>query len=203
MVQTSSAGLSPCRSGGRILFSRVNFLCWLLFRYPFHPRVTVVARERSRSFRRKCRRQVTDKHACTLRMWLCMKCRGMAHGCMVSTERAETAAVSLTWHQPRNNQTALQVHYFGGCSKMRYKQLVTHVESHHSSGAVWESRWLSWVVRPNEPSDFRGRKAILNHASAVVSACPWYVSRHLRTLSITSSSLESDASAVSLLESGQ
>ena len=27
-------------------------------------------------------------------------------------------------------------------------------------------------VRPNEPSAFRGRKAILNHASALVSACP-------------------------------
>ena len=25
---------------------------------------------------------------------------------------------------------------------------------------------------PNEPSGFRGRKAILNHASALVSACP-------------------------------
>ena len=28
----------------------------------------------------------------------------------------------------------------------------------HSSGAVWESRWTSWAVRPNEPSGFRGRK---------------------------------------------
>ena len=26
-----------------------------------------------------------------------------------------------------------------------------------------------WAVRPNEPSGFRGRKAILNHASALVS----------------------------------
>ena len=40
-------GLNPCRSGGRIFFSRVEFLCWLLFRYPFHPRVTAVARKRS------------------------------------------------------------------------------------------------------------------------------------------------------------
>ena len=55
----------------------------------------------------------------------------------------------------------------------------------HSSGAVWESRWPSWAVRPNEPSDFRGRKAILNHASALVSACPWYVNLHPRTLSNT------------------
>ena len=42
----------------------------------------------------------------------------------------------------------------------------------HSSGAVWESRWPSWAVRPNEPSGFRGRKDLLNHASALVSACP-------------------------------
>ena len=42
----------------------------------------------------------------------------------------------------------------------------------HSSGDVCESRWPSWAVRPNEPSGFRGRKAILNHASALVSACP-------------------------------
>ena len=42
----------------------------------------------------------------------------------------------------------------------------------HSSGAVWESRWPSWAVRPNEPSGFRGRKDLLNHASALVSVCP-------------------------------
>ena len=44
------AGSNPCRSDGRIFFSRVNFLCWLLFRYPFQPRVTAVARKRPRSF---------------------------------------------------------------------------------------------------------------------------------------------------------
>ena len=41
-----------------------------------------------------------------------------------------------------------------------------------SSGAVWESRWPSWAPRPNEPYGFRGRKVILNHAHALVSACP-------------------------------
>ena len=39
------AGSNPCRSGGRISFSRVDYLYWLLFRYPFHPRVTAVARK--------------------------------------------------------------------------------------------------------------------------------------------------------------
>ena len=70
------AGSNPCWSGGRIFFSRVNFLCWLLFRYPFRPRVTAVARKRPRSFCQKRRWQVTAKHAYTLRMWLCMKWHG-------------------------------------------------------------------------------------------------------------------------------
>ena len=64
------AGSNPCWNGGRIFFSRVDFLCWLLFRYPFHPRVTAVARKRPRSFCQKCRWQVTAKHAYTLRMWI-------------------------------------------------------------------------------------------------------------------------------------
>ena len=63
------AGSNPCWSGRRIFFSRVSFLCWLLFRYPFHPSVTTVARKKSRSFCQKCRWQVTAKHAYTLRMW--------------------------------------------------------------------------------------------------------------------------------------
>ena len=64
------AGSNPCWNGGRIFFSRVDFLCWLLFRYPFHPRVTTVARKKSRSFCQKCMWQVTAKRAYTLRMWL-------------------------------------------------------------------------------------------------------------------------------------
>ena len=39
------SGSSPGRSGGRIFFSMVNFLCWLSFRRPFHLGVTVVASE--------------------------------------------------------------------------------------------------------------------------------------------------------------
>ena len=48
-------GSSPSRNGGRIFFSRVNFLCWLLFWYPFYPCVTAVACKRSQSF---CRLQL-------------------------------------------------------------------------------------------------------------------------------------------------
>ena len=84
-------GSNPCRSGWRI-FSRVDFLCWLLYRYPFHPHVTTVAHKRSRSFCQKCRWQVTAKHAYTLRMWLCMKRHGAwLYG--VHRICAETAAV--------------------------------------------------------------------------------------------------------------
>ena len=65
----------------------------LVFRYPFHPRVTTVARKKSRSFCQKCRWQVTAKHAYTLRMWLCMKWHGAwLYG--VHRTCAETAAVS-------------------------------------------------------------------------------------------------------------
>ena len=67
--------------------------CWLLFRYPFHPRVTAVARKRSWSFCQKCRWQVTAKPAYNLRMWLCMKWHGAwLYG--VHRTCAEMAAVS-------------------------------------------------------------------------------------------------------------
>ena len=42
-----------------LLERRENFLCWLLFRYPFHPRVTAAPRKRSQSFCQKRRWQVT------------------------------------------------------------------------------------------------------------------------------------------------
>ena len=56
---------NPCRSGGRIFFSKVDFLRWLLFWYLFHPHVTAVACKRSWSICQKCRWPVT---ACTLCM---------------------------------------------------------------------------------------------------------------------------------------
>ena len=103
-------GSNPCRSGGSVFFSRVNFLCWLLFRYPFHPRVTAVARKRSRSFCQKCRWQVTAKHAYLLPMWLWMKWHcNQVRGWMVYTELvhrtcAETAAfhVAPAMQQPQS-----------------------------------------------------------------------------------------------------
>ena len=91
------AGSNPCRSGGGIFFSRVNFLCWLLFPYPFHPRVTAVARKRPQSFRQKCRWQVTAKHAYTLRTWLCMKWHG---AWLYGVHRTRRDGSGFMWHEP-------------------------------------------------------------------------------------------------------
>ena len=46
------------------------------------------------------------------------------------------------------------------------------LSSGHIVQELCESRGGRPAVRPNEPSGFRGRKVILNHASALVSACP-------------------------------
>ena len=96
------AGSNPCWNGGRIFFSRVDFLCWLLFRYPFHPRVTTVARKKSRSFCQKCRWQVTAKHAYTLRIEPCF---GIGHNlsliCQMTSEDIK--------HQLNNNNKQTEV----------------------------------------------------------------------------------------------
>ena len=120
-------GSNPCWSGGRIFFSRVDFLCWLLFRYPFHPRVTALARKRSRSFCQKCRWQVTAKHASTLRMWLCMKWHGAwLYG--VHRTCAEMAAVSCGTSHASAVSTLLRWIF-----KKRAIKLATHVEPHASA----------------------------------------------------------------------
>ena len=101
------AGSNPCWNGGRIFFSRVDFLCWLLFRYPFHPRVTTVARKKSRSFCQKCRWQVTAKHAYTLRIEPCF---GIGHNlsliCQMTSEDIK--------HQLNNNNRSRLCESWGG-----------------------------------------------------------------------------------------
>ena len=127
------AGSNPCWSGWRIFFSRVSFLCWLLFRYPFHPRVTAVARERSQSFCQKRRWQVTAKHACTLHMWLYMKWHGTW---LYGLHRTRRDGSSFMWYQPcQLCKYTTSVHI----QKARYKKLVTHGESHASAVSLLES----------------------------------------------------------------
>ena len=79
--------LTPSRSGRRILFFRVNFLCWLLFWYSFHP---CVACKRAWSFCQKCGWQVTAKPTCTLCMWLQIKWHCKQLGCMVCMAHVTT-----------------------------------------------------------------------------------------------------------------
>ena len=71
---------------------RINFVCWLLFWYPFNPpppSPPTVTRTRSLSFCQKCRWQVTAEDTGALRMWLCIGwCCKLVHYCMVYTERA-------------------------------------------------------------------------------------------------------------------
>ena len=49
-----------------LLFSRINIVWWLLFWYPFHPRITEEIHKRLWSFCQKCRCQVTAEYAHTL-----------------------------------------------------------------------------------------------------------------------------------------
>ena len=79
------------------------------------------------------------------------------------------------WHRRwtaavRRQKGPVLPEFVGRCLKSEVWRVLHH--THHSSGAVWEPRWPSWAFRPNEPSGFRGRKDLLNHASALVTACP-------------------------------
>ena len=124
------SGSSPDKSGGRIFFSGVNFLRWLLFWYPFHSRVTAVSHKRFRSFCQTCRWQVTAKHTYILLkpMWLRI---GPLYTAWLYTELAPR------WQQYRKlgtsqvtNQTATQT--LSWIFKMRCVKLQSH-----TTGAQW------------------------------------------------------------------
>ena len=81
------------RHGGRIFFSRVNFLCWLLFSYLFHSPVLPQQhiKDPGHSAKSAGGRLQLDIHA----PYVCgFAWSGTVHGCMVYTQRADTAAVS-------------------------------------------------------------------------------------------------------------
>ena len=60
----------------------------------------------------------------------------------------------------------------GPASPASGEEAVQWPGSPQSSGAVWKSRWPSWTFLPNEPYGFRGHKAILKRASALVTIYP-------------------------------
>ena len=74
----------PAGAAGEFSFPWSTFRADSYFGIRSTPRVTAVARKRSRPFYQKCKWQHAEKQVCILRMWRCMKWR--------DTERAETAA---------------------------------------------------------------------------------------------------------------
>ena len=73
-----------------------------LFRYPFHPRVTAVARKRPQSFCQKRRWQVTAKHTYTLRIHVALHevTRCMVVWCTQNAPRLTLSGSRFLWHQP-------------------------------------------------------------------------------------------------------
>ena len=137
------AGSNPCWNGGRIFFSRVDFLCWLLFRYPFHPRVTTVARKKSRSFCRKCRWQVTAKHAYTLRIEPCF---GIGHNlsliCQMTSEDIK--------HQLNNNNIDKRTPRATGNTRYRYSKIapLDHKMADHCVSLARTNTVSSTITKP-------------------------------------------------------
>ena len=95
MIERSRVRI-PAGTAGEFSSSGSTFCADSYFRYPFHPRVTTVARKKSRSFCQKCRWQVTAKHAYTIRIEPCF---GIGHNlsliCQMTSEDIK--------HQLNNN----------------------------------------------------------------------------------------------------
>ena len=100
----------------------------------------------------------------------CNTCRNVSSDVWQATTHSLTSQYGIIETERRRNSELWKDYHGHVCED--YKKTATGLCRSHSSGAVWESRWPSWAVRPDEPSGFRGRKAILNHASGLVSACP-------------------------------
>ena len=97
------------------------------------PCVTTVARKRPQSFCKKYGWQVTAKHTCTLRMWLCMK---QHDAWSYGVYRTLRDGSNFTWHQPCQHckyPTLVDI------QKRATRKLVTHVKSHMSAASLLES----------------------------------------------------------------
>ena len=90
-----------CRGGGIILFSRVNFLCWLLFQYSFHS-----VKDPGHSAKSAGGRLQPNTYA----SYICgFAWSDMVHGCMVYRECVEMAAVS--WGTSHANAISTQLQW--------------------------------------------------------------------------------------------
>ena len=129
------AGSNPCRSSGRIFIPTVNFLCCLLFRYPFHSRVTAVARKYSgHSAKSASGRLQLNTHA----PYVCgFAWSDLWYGTwLYGVHRTRRDGSSFMWRQPcqRCKYTTLV-----DILKTHYKKLFTHVESHASAVSLLKS----------------------------------------------------------------
>ena len=133
-----------------MFFCRINVLCWFLFRYPFHPRVTAVARKRARSICQKRRWWVTcserrmPRHPTYVTLH-----EVMWHGAwLYGVRRTHQDGSSFTWHQPCNNQTVLYVHHFGSYSKRAVKSYS------HSFRITWDKNLITYLPSASLPPSF-------------------------------------------------
>ena len=155
----------PARVAGEYFSPGVNFLCWLLYWYPFHPRVTAVAckTKRPQSF---CQRYLHVSNLQVLlvilistavahkRPWsFCQKCKWLVtakhartlrmwlcmkwHGAwLYGVHRTRRDGSSFMWHQPcQRCKYTTSV----DIKKMCYKKLFTCVESHASAVSLLKS----------------------------------------------------------------
>ena len=123
-----------------IFFSRVSRLCSPLSWYSFYPRVTAVARERSRSFCQNCSRPVTY-------VFLKWQCK-LVHDCMVYTERApwrQQLHVPRPVMQQPNSAVSTPLRWI--FKNAVWKATVNHSKSHAIfSSFLFNLFSLTWVI---------------------------------------------------------
>ena len=124
MIERSRVRI-PAATVGEFSSPGSTFCADSYFRYPFHPRVTTVARKKSRSFCQKCRWQVTAKTRIHLTYVDFLEpCFGIGHNLSLICQMTSEDIKHQTHH-----------HYFDT-----------------SSGAVWKWMWTSWAPVPNKPT---------------------------------------------------
>ena len=102
------------------------------------------------------------------RTWFCVFC------CCFLLSVLSAAILLPSWTEARiiNTKMYLQSLTEGNGTVLNNTCNTRQLGRSQSAGAVWKSRWPSWVFRPSEPYGFCGRKAALNHAYALVPVCP-------------------------------
>ena len=102
---SKSPGFESRISGGRIFSSMVSFLCWLLFRYPFHPVLPLqLVKDSCHSAKGTGVRLQLNTHATYVCGFKWRHCKSV-HGCMVFTElapRRQKLHVAPAMQQPNS-----------------------------------------------------------------------------------------------------